>query len=148
MLRQTNGVNVMIKWLATNGRPTLMASITAADCRGLCGKCTASDETVDRVSPVGHSVSNLRFTDWAKPVNETPVERQLRLKRVELQNWNHEYWLKNNTEFQRQKQDFIKRELKTSDGQEFKSSLSYDELSLFYKSFLDSNHRKHMNYNL
>jgi hypothetical protein len=47
-----------------------------------------------------------------------------------------------------QKSDYIERELKALRGQEFKSSLSYDELSLFYKSFLDSNHKKHMNYNL
>lgn len=55
---------------------------------------------------------------------------------------NRNYWL-----FQ-QKSEFISNELKEVKDKEFKPSISYDELALFYKKFLDSNHKKHMNYNL
>ncbi|XP_054153899.1 COA8 family protein CBG23705, mitochondrial-like [Oppia nitens] len=128
----------------------------------------------DTVVSPPHSVSNLRLVRYGsrrsadgkeEEKEETPAERQLRSRRMSIQLWNHSYWLKNNMDFQTQKKLFIENELKTSSSattttvpnisggnvgqqQEFKSGVSYDELASFYKTFLDSNHRKHMNYNL
>ncbi|CAG2170544.1 unnamed protein product [Oppiella nova] len=154
MLRSPNvALNLLAKSLTASTQwPIAGTAVLSVHChRCLSGKPATSDDSndhVDRVSPTGHPVSNLRLIHFGRPANETPPERELRLKRSALQKWNHEYWLKNNADFQRQKSDYIERELKALRGQEFKSSLSYDELSLFYKSFLDSNHKKHMNYNL
>lgn len=60
----------------------------------------SDDETVDCVSP-SHSISNLRLIKFGKVKNESPAESDLRLRRIAVQEWNHNYWLKNNQEFQK-----------------------------------------------
>jgi hypothetical protein len=59
-----------------------------------------SDIDRDLVSPA-HPVSNLRLLTFAVPKNESKVEKEYRMKRKELQDWNQDYWLKNNQAFQK-----------------------------------------------
>lgn len=97
-----------------------------------------------------------------QPNDETPIERELRLKRIETEQWNQKFWSQHNQNFiqvnkQRkyhkihtknvailfqQKQEFIK-----ANKQDNEDSLSADKMSEFYKSFLDSNWKTHFNYN-
>ena len=61
---------------------------------------SSANENIDRVSPP-HSVSNLRLIKFVEPTNECQTEKDLRLRRIELQEWNHNYWRQNNSDFQR-----------------------------------------------
>ena len=45
-------------------------------------------------------VSNIRPTAFHVPDDETPLEKQYRLRREELQAWNHTFWAKHNRNFQ------------------------------------------------
>lgn len=53
----------------------------------------------NQVSVVPHPLSKLRFIQYAVPKNESQQERELRLRQIELQEWNHQYWSKINQEF-------------------------------------------------
>lgn len=53
----------------------------------------------NQVSVMPHPISKLRFIQYAVPENESHQERELRLRRIELQEWNHQYWSKINQEF-------------------------------------------------
>lgn len=43
--------------------------------------------------------SNLRSIIFHKPNNESLIERQYRLKRIDVQTWNQEFWSNHNTNF-------------------------------------------------
>lgn len=94
----------------------------------------------DLISPP-HPVSNLRLYQFAEEPGESEAEKQYRLKRIEVQDWNHNYWLENNLSFQKQKAAFIKKLNANAE------KISHDELAQFYKQFLDENHIKHRTYN-
>ena len=59
----------------------------------------SAKESVDCVSP-SHSVSNLRLIKFAKPTDETEIEKYYRIKRICVQEFNHNYWRNNNKDFQ------------------------------------------------
>lgn len=44
-------------------------------------------------------ISNLRPVLRPQPKNETPIERQLRLKRIEVDEWNQQFWTIHNQKF-------------------------------------------------
>lgn len=44
-------------------------------------------------------LSNLRPVIRHAPVDETPVERKLRLKRIEVEEWNQQFWSNHNQKF-------------------------------------------------
>ncbi|KAK8742311.1 hypothetical protein OTU49_001793 [Cherax quadricarinatus] len=93
--------------------------------------------------------SNLRITKFYIPPNETPLERQYRDARFETQEWNQTFWKDHNTKFKKLKEEFIRVRLREKYGNDTKDrkSLSADEMSEFYKKFLDDHQEVHKEYN-
>ena len=94
------------------------------------------------------SVSNLRPIKFAVPFNETNLQRQLRELRQETQKFNQSWWIKHNTDFKQGREEFIKNILETEYPDEpDKTTLSADEMSLFYRDFMNQNWKNHLEYN-
>lgn len=97
-------------------------------------------------------LSNLRPIIYHIPENETELERELRKLRQETEDWNHEFWAKQNVTFSKEKDTFIVANLKAKglserDDKGRKRALNSEEMAVFYKSFLDTNRIRHANYN-
>lgn len=58
----------------------------------------ASQITADYIGPPDPK-SNLRPIIRYKPAHETTLERKLRLKRIEVEEWNQNTWQKHNNDF-------------------------------------------------
>ncbi|XP_063821454.1 COA8 family protein CG14806, mitochondrial [Ostrinia nubilalis] len=97
--------------------------------------------TSDMVGPPD-PVSNLRKIIFKEPPNETPLEKQYRELRTEVQSWNHKFWTQHNTRFFQEREEYLKNNLP-----EGKQNLTADEMSVFYKAFLDKNWKAHLSYN-
>lgn len=89
-------------------------------------------------------LSRLRYVEVIKRQDETRDERAYRLHYEELQKWNNHYWAENNELFNKSKADYIKRNFGNIDEQE---ALSHDQLSDFYRDFLEENRDRHVEYN-
>lgn len=89
-------------------------------------------------------VSNLHRVKFAIPENESKLQKKLRLHRQELQEWNESFWSKHNKRFANEKAAFEKFKLKTKNSEN--QTISADEMSVFYKQFLDDNWKAHMKY--
>ncbi|CAH2238640.1 jg5386 [Pararge aegeria aegeria] len=87
-------------------------------------------------------VSNLRRVVFRKPINETSLERKYRKLRGEVQEWNQVFWTQHNSRFFKEREAYLRNNLP-----EGKTNLTADEMSVFYKAFLDKNWRAHLNYN-
>ncbi|ELT91240.1 hypothetical protein CAPTEDRAFT_108102, partial [Capitella teleta] len=93
-------------------------------------------------------VSNIRQFKYHVPKNETPIQKQLRNRREEVQEWNHAFWAKHNRNFQQEKAAFIKETLAKQRARGVNvERLNTEELAVFYKRFLDDNYRLHKDYN-
>ncbi|XP_007574945.1 cytochrome c oxidase assembly factor 8 [Poecilia formosa] len=99
-----------------------------------------------------NSLSNLRPIVYRISENESDLEKQLRKLRQETEDWNHIFWTRQNVNFSKEKEAFIISQLKAKgltlrgeDGRQ--SSLSSEEMAVFYKSFLDKNRMRHADYN-
>ena len=64
-------------------------------------------------------------------------------ERMETNEWNSKFWKQHNKTFFKQKKEFIER-TKAASGTENDVS---DNLSVFYKEFLENNHEVYMKYN-
>ncbi|XP_024945675.1 APOPT family protein CG14806, mitochondrial isoform X3 [Cephus cinctus] len=89
------------------------------------------------------SISNLRPIIFAKSDRETELEKKYRETREATQEWNQRFWTKHNTNFSHERKQF--KELLKKEGN---NSVSADEMSVFYKQFLDKNWQSHLNYNI
>ncbi|EDL97453.1 rCG27647, isoform CRA_b [Rattus norvegicus] len=96
--------------------------------------------------------SNLRPVHFHVPENESPLEQRLRELRQETQEWNQQFWAKQNLSFNKEKEEFIYSRLqakgsgpRTESGQ--RATLDAEEMADFYKDFLSKNFQKHMCYN-
>jgi len=96
---------------------------------------------VDLVGPPD-PVSNLRPIKYHIPKHESLVERQLRLKRIEVAKWNHEFWTSHNLRFIKERETYKKCLAKKGI-----STATADQMSEFYKDFLDKNWKTHLIYN-
>lgn len=88
-------------------------------------------------------VSNLRPIIFAISENESRLERIYREAREDTQTWNQRFWTKHNSRFVKERTQFqenLKRQGKTS--------ITADDMSVFYKEFLDKNWHTHFNYNV
>ncbi|XP_038130274.1 cytochrome c oxidase assembly factor 8 [Cyprinodon tularosa] len=97
-------------------------------------------------------LSNLRPIVYRVIENESDVEKQLRKLRQETEDWNNDFWTKQNVSFSKEKDAFIISQLKAKglslrgeDGR--RRTLSSEDMAVFYKSFLDRNRIRHANYN-
>lgn len=104
-----------------------------------------------------HKDSNIRIVKIHKPETETALQKELRLLREDTQKFNHEFWTKHNSAFFQQKELFVKRTLaqkkmnmnncEEKDNEDVPTSLTAEEMSVFYKKFLNENYQKNLLYN-
>lgn len=120
-----------------------------------CGREISTDEVSRRASAsssrgkfnlVGprHHGSNIRKIVFAKLKNESTKERYFREQQQELNTWNQNFWGKQNEKFNKSKKAFLQlrpRNLETDTNKELA-----DELSKFYRDFLDGNYNVHSQY--
>lgn len=111
----------------------------------LCTKASANLKHPAKVDIIGppDSVSNLRPIIFAKSKDETRVEKKYREAREDTQLWNHKFWMKHNSNFVQERKDF--QETLRTQG---KTSITADDMSVFYKQFLDKNWWTHYKYNI
>ncbi|KAK2576703.1 hypothetical protein KPH14_005363 [Odynerus spinipes] len=95
--------------------------------------------SIGRPDPVSH----LRPIIFKRPQNETKLEKTYREAREDTQLWNQTFWTKHNNSFTRERKQF--QETLKAQG---KTTLTADEMSVFYKNFLDKNWRMHLDYNI
>ena len=76
------------------------------------------------------------------PEDETVLQKRLRLLRVDTQDWSQRFWAAHNEEFNRRRKEFVEGNQKPD-----KTSLTAEEMSGFYKEFLDGKWRDHIEYN-
>ncbi|XP_017112832.1 COA8 family protein CG14806, mitochondrial [Drosophila elegans] len=109
---------------------------------GLSEKPDPKSVKCDYIGPPD-AQSNLRPYVRHYDDDETRLARNLRLKRIEVEAWNTDFWTRHNKRFYEEKEDFMR--LHKESGTE---DVSADQMSHFYKAFLDKNWRIHMMYNL
>ncbi|KAF9822393.1 hypothetical protein SFRURICE_017668 [Spodoptera frugiperda] len=97
--------------------------------------------STDMVGPPD-PVSNLRKVIFRIPPNETELEKRYREMRAEVQEWNQHFWEKHNSTFYQEREEYLKKNMPVD-----KQNLTADEMSVFYKAFLDKNWKLHLNYN-
>ncbi|XP_046847277.1 COA8 family protein Y39B6A.34, mitochondrial-like [Xenia sp. Carnegie-2017] len=91
-----------------------------------------------------HKDSNIPTIEFSAVKNETKKEKRFRLYKLNLMAWHHEFWLKQNEKFNQEKKEYLQRRKdhrKITEGKE-----SADDLSIFYKNFLDRNFYVHFAY--
>jgi len=95
------------------------------------------------------SVSNIRPLIIQTRSGETPLQRRYRELQLETAEFNHRFWTEHNNQFKQEKEAFVERYSKEKYPLETnKKNLSADEMSEFYKSFLDRKLADHSTYNL
>ncbi|KAF7994551.1 hypothetical protein HCN44_004023 [Aphidius gifuensis] len=97
---------------------------------------------VDKIGPAD-DISNLRKIIFKKNDNETETEKLYREARDKTQKWNHKFWSDHNTKFTTERKEFQKKLMVNG-----KDSVTADEMSVFYKNFLDKNWKNHIDYNI
>ncbi|XP_031560959.1 COA8 family protein CBG23705, mitochondrial-like [Actinia tenebrosa] len=114
-------------------------------------RCKSSDqifsrdthpEDYDLVGPQD-SKSNIRKMIFSKKSYETRREQELRLQKQALQSWHQEFWTKHNKNFNESKKKFLAERRKNEDESDKQFA---DDLSVFYKDFLDKNFNLHKDY--
>ncbi|CAN9502658.1 unnamed protein product [Ophioblennius macclurei] len=111
----------------------------------------APSTTHDWIGPP-NPLSNLRPIVYRVPEDESELERRLRLLRQETEDWNHQFWTKQNISFTKEKEAFIISHHKSRgstlhDEKGRRRNLDSEEMAVFYKSFLDKNRMRHASYN-
>ncbi|XP_068607782.1 cytochrome c oxidase assembly factor 8 [Brachionichthys hirsutus] len=111
----------------------------------------APSSTHDWIGPP-NPLSNLRPVVYRVPENETALEKRLRHLRQQTEDWNHNFWTKQNIDFSEEKDAFIVSQLEAEgltrrDEQGRRRSLNSEQMAVFYKSFLDKNRTRHADYN-
>ncbi|XP_054469370.1 cytochrome c oxidase assembly factor 8 [Anoplopoma fimbria] len=111
----------------------------------------AASTTHDWIGPP-NPLSNLRPIVYSVPENESELERRLRHLRQETEDWNHDFWTKQNISFSEEKDAYIfsqlnSRGLTVRDESGRRRALNSEEMAVFYKSFLDTNRIRHADYN-
>ncbi|XP_071080363.1 COA8 family protein CBG23705, mitochondrial-like [Haliotis cracherodii] len=107
--------------------------------------------TNDWVGPPD-SVSNIRPVKYFIPPDETLLEKRYRERRQEVWKWNQEFWEEHNKLFVQKKKKYVqstladKRASYKGEGDP-PQTLSADEMSVFYKRFLNDNYKSHIWYN-
>ncbi|KAL4237393.1 Apoptogenic protein 1 [Mactra antiquata] len=95
-------------------------------------------------------LSNIRQIKFFVPECESLVEKQFREKRQSAQEFHHAFWSEHNKEFFTLKEKFTQEKLaekKLENPDATVKSLTPEEMSEFYKQFLDDNRKNHMQYN-
>lgn len=101
----------------------------------------------DLIGPAD-KISNLRRYHYYIPENESRIEREYRIMREWVHEYNHQYWTEQNLRFVEAKRAFVeahKRQQRIK-NEEIKepTTAEYNE---FYKRFLNENYYNHYDYN-
>lgn len=91
-----------------------------------------------------HSISNIPHIKFAVADNETVKEKKYREFKEDLATWHQQFWLKHNENFNKSKKAYLNKMVNPNTIIDEKQHA--DDLSIFYKYFLDKNLRTHMNY--
>ncbi|XP_060070902.1 COA8 family protein CBG23705, mitochondrial-like [Ylistrum balloti] len=93
-------------------------------------------------------VSNLRPVKFHISKEDSSLAQSYRTQRQETQDWNQAFWSEHNTKFYEMKEEFVRQRLeeKMKEGSD-SETLSAEEMSVFYKQFLDNNYKLHKTYN-
>jgi len=93
-------------------------------------------------------ISNLRPIKITPSKNETPTQQKLRELRIEAQEFNQKFWLEHNREFTQGRAEYVKKVLQEKYPHEKgKTTINANEMSVFYKKFLDDHWNSHLDYN-
>ncbi|KAF9585691.1 hypothetical protein BGW38_001208 [Lunasporangiospora selenospora] len=90
-----------------------------------------------------HAVSNLRPVKYPIPVNESLEDKLFRERCERVDAFNQNFWASNNALFNKAKADYEQKISAQNGGQ----PVTTEELSLFYKDFLDKAYERQMSYN-
>ncbi|XP_035233077.1 COA8 family protein CBG23705, mitochondrial-like [Stegodyphus dumicola] len=93
-----------------------------------------------------HPVSNLRLRIFPSSQGLTDEERYFYDKCKETQDWHQQYWEAHNKDFDESKKAYIDKLSKERKLEEDRPLMT-EEMSLFYRDFLDKNRKKHLAYN-
>nr|CAD7425949.1 unnamed protein product [Timema monikensis] len=104
-------------------------------------------ENHDMIGPP-NPVSNLRPMVLHVAPDESPLEKEYRLAREEAAKWNELFWSKHNTSFFKERKAFMETRLPADLSPGETTTVSADEMSVFYKAFLDKNWKIHLDYNI
>ncbi|KAM7448834.1 Apoptogenic protein 1 [Porites harrisoni] len=120
-------------------------------CGHSCGKVT--ENATSAVSPF-HSKfnlvgprdykSNIRKVIYAKSKDENASEKRFREQQQDLNAWHQVFWEKHNDKFTKSKKAYLK--LRSRDTETETSKELADDLSKFYRDFLDGNYQVHTKY--
>ncbi|KAL1933759.1 hypothetical protein VTP01DRAFT_7849 [Rhizomucor pusillus] len=86
-------------------------------------------------------ISNLRPVRYYIPPDETEAEKEWRLMQQRVDEFNQDFWTRNNSMFLQAKAEY-EEQLKQRGKQ-----VTPEALSIFYKDFLDAAYERHMEYN-
>ncbi|XP_077395749.1 cytochrome c oxidase assembly factor 8 [Festucalex cinctus] len=150
------------RWSCLRARQSDMAAANSRECSKIATKQQdklpkrskfrpAPSATHDWVGPT-NPLSNLRPIVYRVAPNESELERRLRNMRQDTEDWNQRFWTEQNLTFGKEKDAFIVSQLKAKglterDQQGRRHTLASEEMSIFYKDFLDKNRRRHVDYN-
>jgi len=102
-----------------------------------------TDRTFNLVGPRDQK-SNIRKIIYVKTRNENVLEKRFREYQEELNTWHQAFWEKQNGKFYQSKKAFLQlrgRDVNADTKKDFA-----DDLSRFYKNFLDGHHQAHYQY--
>ncbi|KAK9765822.1 hypothetical protein K7432_005539 [Basidiobolus ranarum] len=86
-------------------------------------------------------ISNIRPVKYYVPANESPEDTEWRLWNERVDKLHQDFWSNNNRKFLKEKEEYV------SKIKQEKGSVSAEDLSIFYKSFLNDSYSRHLNYN-
>ena len=94
-------------------------------------------------------MSNLRPIHIKKSDKETALQEKLRVLRQDSAEFNQKFWAKHNQEFDSKRKAFVKKILEEKyPNEKSKSTINAQEMSEFYKTFLDAQWKSHIDYNV
>ncbi|KAG5677602.1 hypothetical protein PVAND_007346 [Polypedilum vanderplanki] len=123
----------------TNSEYVWFSSQTDSIPKGFQKKPNINEIKADYIGPPDEK-SNIRPILRHIPPNETKAQEKLRIKRLEAENYVSTFWTNHNKRFFTERSEFLaKRENK---------EVSADEMSEFYKTFLNKNSESHFYFNI
>ncbi|BES95580.1 Uncharacterised conserved protein (DUF2315) [Nesidiocoris tenuis] len=111
------------KKVADHARRTSTAAVTITRTKDLVGP----PDPLSNIRPITFYVSS----------SETCLEKKYRLRRQAVQTWHQNFWSKHNSAFVKERKEF---------EQSKQHQITSDEMSVFYKAFLDKYWLIHLKY--
>ncbi|KAF9968560.1 hypothetical protein BGZ70_002464 [Mortierella alpina] len=129
------------------------ASTTAASTSAADSTSSSSSKKRESLDPASntdkflvgnpHPVSNLRPVKYPVPAHESPEDRIFRERRERVDAFNQNFWVNNNNMFNKAKAEYEDK-IRAQNGNQ---PVTTEELSVFYKDFLDKAYDRQMTYN-